>query len=586
MPVVFANPAGFWALLALPVIVLIHFLQRELRQETCTTLFLLESLEREGFAGNRFEWLKQSPPLWLQLLCALLLTWVLVEPRWLRAGSVQPVAFVLDSSASMQAFAADARRQLLGKTRALSQSASRTEFVLLDSSSPGPALYHGESPESLAASLDAWVPSRGLHDFTPALRIARNTVGRQGLVVLVTDHPAGPLPFDARLLSVGTPLPNAGFAGLQVQETEQGPLWKALVRNYSSTPQNRQLSFSSNGQVSPVQDLALAPGEIRTLTGPFPNGVTELVLHLTPDSFPLDDVLPVLVPRQRILSVSSSVSDRSEPLVESLRPAFSPAEILARDVSKADLVIQGYDPLVPSLPAISAVVFVDRAPRQSSPQAALLAAANHPLTEDLRWEALIVRPDIGIPFRKGDTALLWLDAKPLIWLRNPPGCNQLVFNFDLASSNAAKLPAFVLLLHRFADLVRQRKASLESRLAETHQIIELPAHSTGAACTGRFMTWDGRDLPLPFASASPRVALPGEPGFASVQLSGQPLLRLAAHFADTREADLSQSTPVDEVGGILPGQVLRYSEASLLAPLWILLAAAALLASWAWQKRG
>lgn len=591
MPVLFANPAGFWALLAIPVIVLIHFLQREVRRETCTTLFLLDSLERESAAGNRFEWLRQSPPLWLQLSAALLLAWILAEPRWLRAGTVQPVAFVLDASASMQPFVGEARQLLMQKARAFNRAAGQTEYFLLDSASPGPALHHGRDPDALDAALAGWNPTRGLHDFTPALRVARNTVGRQGLVILITDHPPGALPLGARTLAAGSPLPNVGFAGVSVEQTERGRTWKALIRNHSSVPQTRRLAVSAaTATVTPAQEITLGPGELREASGPFPEGRDELILELTRDAFPLDDVLPVLAPQQRSLTLSIRVSDRSRKWVDSLLPAFDPLSAPSGGETTADLVIWGYDPLGPGFPDAAAVVFVDRAPRSSSAEAGLIVAADHPLLGDLHWDALIVRPDLGIPARPGDTALLWTGSKPLIWLREPPdspagAIPQLVFNFDLLSSNAARLPSFVLLLHRYAELVRQEKIAPESRLAETHQELKLPASLDPAAFGGSFRSWDGRERPLFLAPSSYRVALPPEPGFAELQFRGRPYLRLASHFADTREADLSQMGSQDDLTDLLPAQMLRHSEAGLFTPVWILLIAAALLGSWAWMGR-
>lgn len=592
MPVLFANPAGFWALLAIPAIVLIHFLQRETRREICTTLFLLDSLERESAAGNRFEWLRQSPPLWLQLLAVLLLTWVLAEPRWLRPGSIQPVAFVLDSSASMQPFAGEARKRLTEKAKSLNRAAAQSEFFLLDSVSPGPALHHGPDPGALAAALASWNPAHGLHDFTPALRVARNLVGRQGLVILVTDHPPGALPFGSLALAVGSPLPNVGFAGVRVEQTDRGLTWTSLIRNYSLTPQDRSLSISAGKQTGAalLQNLTLSPGEIRSVSGSFPGGADELVLELAKDAFPLDDVLPVLAPRPRSLNLATLVSDRARKWVDLLVPAFDPASAPAEGGPAPDLTLAGYDPTTPAFPRGPAVVFVDRAPRSSSPEAGLIVAADHPLLEDLRWDALIVRPDLGIPPRPSDTPLLWIGSKPLIWLREPEGSTaatapQLVFNFDLPSSNADRLPAFVLLLHRYAALVRQGMISLEQRLAETSQEIELPARLEPAAFSGSFRTWDGKPLPLPLLHASRRAALPAEPGFASLQFQGKPYLRLASHFADTREADLSQMGAQDDLADLVPAQVLRHSEAGLFDPLWILLIAAVLLGSWAWLGR-
>src|SRR6266852_6859515 len=100
----FANPWGFLALLGVPAILAIHFLQRESRRVVSSTVFLLEQLSPVSARGRRIERLRNSIPLWLQLLAVLLLAWLLAQPRWLRKDSTQRVIAVLDSSVSMTAF--------------------------------------------------------------------------------------------------------------------------------------------------------------------------------------------------------------------------------------------------------------------------------------------------------------------------------------------------------------------------------------------------------------------------------------------------------------------------------------------------
>ncbi len=129
----FSNTMGLWALAAIPVVLLIHFLQRQSQKVTISTLFLLEQMQRESVQGRRLERIRSSVPLWLQLLMVLLITWLLVQPRWLQRDSVQPIAVVLDNSASMSAFKDDARKQLLGELNRLSASVSRAEFYVIDS---------------------------------------------------------------------------------------------------------------------------------------------------------------------------------------------------------------------------------------------------------------------------------------------------------------------------------------------------------------------------------------------------------------------------------------------------------------------
>ncbi len=139
----FGNPLGFLALLALPAIFAIHFLQRESRRVVTSTLFLLEQLAPESAQGRRFERLRNSAPLWLQIIAALLVTWLLVQPRWLLRQSTHRVVIVLDSSISMLPFHDELLRAVDAQTAQLSRAAARTEWHLLESDTTRPKLYSG-----------------------------------------------------------------------------------------------------------------------------------------------------------------------------------------------------------------------------------------------------------------------------------------------------------------------------------------------------------------------------------------------------------------------------------------------------------
>src|SRR5215218_6938180 len=95
---IFANPAGLWLLLGVPAILAIHYLQQRAKVARTSTWFLIEKLAPDSARGRTWDRLRSSRALWLQLLAALLATWVLAEPRWVRAESSQTVVVILDAS--------------------------------------------------------------------------------------------------------------------------------------------------------------------------------------------------------------------------------------------------------------------------------------------------------------------------------------------------------------------------------------------------------------------------------------------------------------------------------------------------------
>jgi hypothetical protein len=577
MPILFANPAGLWALLGIPVILLIHFLQRESKRVEVSTLFLLEHLDRESVQGRRFDRLRSSVPLWLQLLGVLLLVWLLSEPRWASGRSVQRVVLVLDNSASMEAFREELLEAIRKELPPLTSLVGTTEYTAIESSSIGTTLYRGTSLGELTAALSSWEPSAGSHSPEQALRVGRGLAGSGGILVFVTDHTGEPLPFGASRLAVGSPLDNVGFAGLRVETENDKTLWRATLRNYSASPQTRSWFLGSEGRRSEARSVVLEPGATRVLQGEFPGGIDRVSLVLEPDRFTRDDSLHLVKPVPKQLLVSRIGAASAESLIAGIIHSLENAA-QAGAGETPDLWFATYNPLAPAdLPGVAIVLLnQEQVPRRffSGP----IVASNHPLVADLDWQGLIARSTPSIPMDGGDLVLLWQGERPLVFLREDSGKRQLVFNFDVASSNAPRLPAFIVLVHRFAALLRADKVAVEFRNVELRQTLALAYDASEGAPDLEVMTETGRGtIPL---SRARQLRAPGEPGFFRVGQGGTVLLDAAANFADTREADLSKAGSVSELGALPEAIRERQTEGDPVWFIWVLLLAASMLVTW------
>jgi hypothetical protein len=582
MPILFANPAGLWALLGIPVILLIHFLQRESKRVEVSTLFLLEHLDRESVQGRRFDRLRNSVPLWLQLLGVLLLAWLLSEPRWASGRSVQRVVLVLDNSASMEAFREELLESIREELPPLTTIVGTTEYTAIESSSSGTTLYRGTSLGELIAALSSWEPAAGSHSTEQALRVGRGLAGSGGILVFVTDHTGDTLPFGASRLAVGSPLDNVGFAGLRVDTENDKTVWRATLRNYSATAQTRSWFLGSGGRRSEARSVALEPGATRILQGEFPEGVDRVSLVLEPDRFTRDDSLHLVKPAPKRLLVSRTGAASAESLIAGLIGSLeNTAQAAAGETP--DLWFATYNPLAPAeLPGVSIVLMnQEQVPGRffSGP----IVASNHPLVADLDWQGLIARSTPSIPMAEGDLVLLWQGERPLVFLREGAGKRQLIFNFDVASSNAPRLPAFIVLVHRFTALVRADKVAVELRNVELRQPLALAFDAKDGAPDLEVMTETGRGtIPL---SRARQLRAPGEPGFFRVGQGGTVLLDAAANFADTREADLSKADSVSELGALPEAIRERQTEGDPVWFVWVLLLAAAMLVTWHYLGR-
>jgi hypothetical protein len=532
--------------------------------------------------------------LWLQLLCVLLLTWMLVQPRWVRPDSVQRIAVVLDGSASMEVFRETLKKELSSELGKIGQAARRSEFVAIDSRIASQPIYSGTELTELIEAIESWRPTGSDHDFGPALRVGRSLAGADGLVVLVTDHLKDDLPYNARILAIGEPRANVGFAGLSVAESGDGELlWRAMVRNYSGEAQERAWVLQSGDQRTAERVLTLEPDESRSLQGRFPDGADRIVLRLEPDDFSLDDNLPVVPPRPKPFSIVPVCPPALEKKFSRILDSF---DGLGEPDGEAgpDLVLMSYDPLDPPETIPPAAIVLLHHPRGGKAfLGGRIAAGNYALVEGLEWQGLIARRTVGIPRGESDTVLVWQGNRPMVFLRTAGGVRQLFFNFDFPSSNATRIPAFVLLMHRFVADLRENKVALEARNLEIGQPIRLAfqaGHEGGELTISEreVSVRDGRKSSRSFRpDLSSKLNAPELPSFFEIRQGDDPgeLLRAAAHFADTREADFRQAAWRSDLAGAQGALVEQHTESDAWWRLWALLLLAALVGSWYFVKR-
>ncbi len=536
-------------------------------------------------AEDGFERIMPSVPLWMQLLAVLILAWFLAEPRFQKAGSVQRVAIVLDSSASMGVFKKEAIARLTKELPTFQGLASSVELTLIESAPARPRLYAGSSVDELKEVLEKWTPLDGLTDPTQALRLARSLVSREGTVIYLTDTPAELLPFDARLVAIGQPVDNVGFTGVTFANVEGALVWRALVRNYSKNAVDRTWSMRTSEGATEPREIHLDAGALVTLQSAFPKDGTNVRIELSPDKFTLDDTLPLVAPKPKTLELFTATSPAFAELTKKLLRALD-ATVPTTDASSADLSIHSYDPLDPVLPPGNSIIFVEDSTRSGAYLKGGIVAEHHPLLDNLNWQSLLVRETIQLDRLPTDTVILWQDNRPLIFLRETPATaeraasRQLCFNFDLRLSNALNQPAFIVLLHRFAESIREAKIATTSAMLETGQPITI------AAAAGEPLRIRTTDLTgKPMINSLSATHAPQTPCFLTIEQQKATLMDAAVFFADTREADFSACGTSEPALAANQSVIERNTKPDPFWRVWILLLLAAILVSWKFQAR-
>ncbi|HYC71795.1 MAG TPA: BatA domain-containing protein [Opitutaceae bacterium] len=585
----FANPAGLWALLGVPAVLAIHFLQQRSRTAVVSTLFLIEHLAPESRGGRTWERLRSSRPLWLQLLAVALAAWVLGEPRWVRSDSAQTIALVLDDSASMGAFRAEAARAAGVVLAGQDGRAGRTEWLVLTSDPRTPVLYRGADRGAAEAAVAAWSPARGTHDPQPALRLAHALAGPNGLTWFITDARAK-VPAAQAAVGVGRPLENVGFGGASVQREDGAMVWRALLQNHSDRPQRRRWWVEAGGGRTAERTAELAPGGLLELSGRLPDGVDRCLIALEPDAFAADDRLPLARPAAKPLPARVEIEGevgaffrRALGTVEGVHFApGTPPRLRVLRLAADRARPAGAAIILPPVPARADRARVLRAP---------VVTARHPLLADLNWQGWLGPGPGSLATADGDTPLLWQAERPLAWLSAAGAESRaLVLNFDWEVSNADRLPAAVLLVRRHAETVRDAQPGpyaanfdalapvplAASELAGGGPfVLEVQAAAEGARPAARNL--DAAELPS--------LRAPADPGFFVLRRGEEVLVRGAAQFADPRQSDFRRAETF-VTGSPAESDALfrRNSRPDPFVPLWLALVGVALVGSW-WPGR-
>jgi hypothetical protein len=582
------NPAALWALLALPALVAVHFFQQRSRRVALSTRFLIESLSPESQGGRTWERFRASRSFWLQALAVLLVAWVLLEPRWPRADSTQTVVVLLDDALAMRAVEAEAREAAARLMSEAANRAAKTEWIVMGSDPRAPLRYRGTELARANAAVMAWRPGLGTHDYATALRNGRAlaTSTNVGVCWFVTDREEK-VPVDQAAVGVGRPLANVGFAGGAVSRDPSGvPIWRAVVKNATGETQRRSWWIEGETGASERRALELPPEGVLELSGAWPAGAARAILRLDDDGFGADDRLPLVRPESKRLRLFVGVGGETGLFFKRLLTQLEGVTEVASET--ADLrVLRTSDPA--TIPAGAAIMLpAQREEEAKTLSRAPVVAERHALVAGLNWQGLLGPGPAGLTMEPDGEGLLWQAEKPLVWLRaGSEGRRHLVLNIDWESGNAARLPATVLLLRRYAESTRDARAGAYSANFDAGAAVFLAEADLSADAVAEWtLEREGGERRVLPREELAVLRAPEEAGFFTVKRGEDALVRGAAQFADPRQGDFRGASTFrrEPPAGESRMALARNTQGDPLANGWLALAGAALLASW-WPRR-
>ncbi len=297
----FLLPLGLLALLALPIIVLLHFLRERRRRVPTPSLLLWANLPRR-VEGERSRRLPLTLLLLLHLLIAALLGVALGGPQI--AGALTPdarhTAIILDTSTSMAAVDGGASRfeQARQRARAIVASASPGDRITLIAAGPRAQIVaSGDDPFLITAALGRLQPGGVGMALDEALTLAEAALDPQfsRRIVVLTDGALPPQPARDVLVplewqTIGSNIPNRAIIAFASRPWGGRLQVYVRVANYEAAPFNGTLRVFSDAQVVAEERVAITPnGETEvswTLTGR--HGALRAVIDGN-DALPQDD---------------------------------------------------------------------------------------------------------------------------------------------------------------------------------------------------------------------------------------------------------------------------------------------------------
>jgi len=537
-------------------------------------------------SGRKFDKIAHSIPLWMQLLIVLLATLLLIQPRYIDNQSTQRIAIVVDSSASMSVFKEKVKNKILEQISITQGNASN---VLLDSDLSKDRVYHGDSVEELELAIEAWQPSAGTSNPHHTLRVARSLSGHDGVLLYITDTPVRSIPYNAAVHAIGEVKDNVGFTGVSFDSTSGSLVWKASIRNYSLNPvvTNWTLTTDQGEQTSP-REISLAAGELKVITGPFPEGRDRIQLELSEDVFTYDNILPMVIPAAKILEVYTTCNEQLTPIADKIVSNFEGLNSQSNE-QFADLTIQSKSAEVKKFGTNPSIIFLDSQGSSSDYLAEPVVSTDDVLTEGLNWSSLLVSKEKRFELTKWDRPLVWVGEEPIIFVREvliglSESNKQLVLNFNLLESNAEQQEAIAIMFYRFLNKQRKAKSSLQRQMTELDQPIELSIDQEGSNTVIEYRDLSGKVAELHEFDPKQPVKAPSRVGFYSVRQGEDYLLHASNFYADTREADL-RACDEGVLKAVKEGVAVDVSsEDDSLWRVWTLLILAALCTAWYYGK--
>lgn len=296
----FLHPWGLLALLAIPVILGLHFFRQQKRSREIGGLHLWDFARIATPAGRRFERLIGTLPLLFQLLAAVLLALLLGGLDWPINQSARHYSVILDDSVSMQARVGDSTSA--GRAvKALEGWARDGDRFTVVAASGRPSVIAGPAAQrhEVVRALQDWSPAAPVANLDEAMNIATKFGSEDSRLLLLTDHPDGAqhLAASASVWGVGrSGVNNAIVFADRFRATKESDKVIVKVDGYGGLKRPVTLTAYRGEEVLSTQQIEVESSQTVSLEFELPDTKSPIRLSLSPEDDLAADDNAILVP--------------------------------------------------------------------------------------------------------------------------------------------------------------------------------------------------------------------------------------------------------------------------------------------------
>ena len=468
----FLNPAAFYLLGIIPIVVALHFLKLRRHTHRVPSIMLWLSTDEDRRANVPFQRLRNLLLPLLQVLFLLLVTFSVARPALRRPGFISGRAIlIVDNSASMLSAEAGDTRLDLAKQAALKhiEQVSATGGMMLMVTSPSDSgVYIQEAfttdTSKLQSAIKNITPTHTPRDLRPVFdAAARYSESPQDKVFFISDNLENlpDISLSIHKIGVGTDAENIGIVNFSVEIVADQYEVLVGVQNFTDTLREIDVQLTVENVHLDEKTTSIPPGKTKSiLFSGDPSRLEQRVIsaHLRlEDDFALDNgvsaILPA-VPPLHILLVSDNQNSLLSQLLNSYGNHTKLNTVAPSDYHGTnDVDIAIFDGGTPSGQAafggFSEVAFGTHLiffnPGNNLPFIAAESRAvetdtgirrviktneTHPLMADVSLQRLQVRGSTHRRLPLSGQSLVETEKGALIWLGSEADSQFLVFEFD------------------------------------------------------------------------------------------------------------------------------------------------------------